>query len=272
MPKTTTDPLGIWLAGLQQRHLTELTLPEIRRALQALSCLYVEDRRRIARGGAFDSRGKRAAFALFYAPLHFLLVRCVVRALGAADPAPRQIFDLGCGTGAAGAAWSLETAGRSPVVGVDRHPWAIQETRWTYRTLRLKGRTRRSRLDQILFHGKGDAVIAAFAVNELEPALRSNLLGRLMASARRGSALLIVEPISRRAVPWWEEWSQALRPLQARADAWRFEQPLPEPLQRLDAAAGLDHSILTCRSLWVAPAGGGGVKPDRNGKPQIAQP
>lgn len=248
---TATDPFEIWLTALQQRHLADLTMPEVRRALQALSYLYVEDRSRIPRGGAFNSRGKRTAFALFYAPLHFLQVRCVIRALGAADPAPHQILDLGCGTGAAGAAWALETAGRSLVVGVDRHPWAIQETRWTYATLNLRGRTRRARLDQIPF-GAGDSVIAAFTVNELEPPVRSNMLGRLMAAARRGGALLIVEPISRRVVPWWEEWAQALRPLQARVDEWRFEQPLPEPLQRLDTAAGLDHSVLTCRSLWVA--------------------
>ena len=52
--------------------------------------------------------GKRAAFALFYSPLHFVLTGHVVRELDAARPAPRKILDLGCGTGAAGAAWAIE--------------------------------------------------------------------------------------------------------------------------------------------------------------------
>ena len=57
--------------------------------------------------GALDSAGKRAAFALFYAPLHFIAVTEVIRALATSREAPATILDLGCGTGAAGAAWAL---------------------------------------------------------------------------------------------------------------------------------------------------------------------
>ena len=62
--------------------------------------------------------GKRAAFALFYAPLHFMAVTAVVQALGADAPPPASIVDLGCGTGVAGAAWALAAGGSA---AGDRH-------------------------------------------------------------------------------------------------------------------------------------------------------
>src|SRR3954464_12502113 len=91
-----------WLGALEARHLASLTPSEAARALRALSSCYVERRARLAAGGALDSAGKRAAFALFYAPLHFLVTREVVRAVDAA-PGIVALTDLGCGTGAAGA-------------------------------------------------------------------------------------------------------------------------------------------------------------------------
>src|SRR4051794_34952504 len=66
-----TDRVSTWLDALDQRHLADLTSSEVARALRALSSCYVERRARLATGGALDSAGKRAAFALFYAPLHF---------------------------------------------------------------------------------------------------------------------------------------------------------------------------------------------------------
>jgi len=101
------------MAALERRHLSQLGFAEVRRALQALSSLYVERRGRLASGAALESEGKRAAFALFYGPLHFLVVRGMVRALGASSPPPGRIVDLGCGSGAAGAAWALEAGGRA---------------------------------------------------------------------------------------------------------------------------------------------------------------
>ena len=92
-----------WVAALKARHLSDLRVPEVTKALRALSSAYVE-RRREAVPRVMESAGKRAAFALFYAPLHFLATSLVVRALEAAVPPPRAILDIGCGTGAAGAA------------------------------------------------------------------------------------------------------------------------------------------------------------------------
>ena len=81
----SADPFAAWMDALEKRHLKDLTFPEVRRALQALSSLYVERRDRLGQGSALEGAGKRAAFALFYGPLHFLLVRAIVRALGAAS-------------------------------------------------------------------------------------------------------------------------------------------------------------------------------------------
>src|SRR5215208_4662224 len=75
------NDVNTWLAALEERHLADLTRPELTRALRALSSCYVERRDKLTSGAALDGAGKRAAFALFYGPLHFLTVSAVVRAL-----------------------------------------------------------------------------------------------------------------------------------------------------------------------------------------------
>src|SRR5262245_14852337 len=103
---------------LEQRHLAELTISEVARALRALSSAYVERRAAIGRGGALSSAGKRAAFALFYGPLHYLLIREIVQRLPSAGGT--TLIDLGCGTGASGAAWAGAVDPPLLVVGIDR--------------------------------------------------------------------------------------------------------------------------------------------------------
>src|SRR5438876_10018441 len=113
-----------WLSALEARHVSDLTFQEVARSLRALSATYVERRDRIREGAALAGAGKRAAFAVFYGPLHYLLVREIVNALpgatggperaaphtegstqdmkcGAALSGPPTLIDLGCGTGAA---------------------------------------------------------------------------------------------------------------------------------------------------------------------------
>ena len=263
------DAFDTWYAALEERHFARLTFSEVRRALQALSGLYVERRRRMRPGSPFDSAGKRAAFALFYGPLHFLQVRHLIRALGvcpgnykrrghgacaAADEQPAQIVDLGCGTGAAGAAWAVEMGGRSRIVGLDRNTWAVQEARWTYRVLGLKGQARREELDRARLRQKDSAIIAAFSINELAAETRSRMLCTLLSAARTGSVVLIIEPIAHRITPWWNEWADAFIKAGGRADDWRFAGDLPERLRLMDRSAGLDHTCLTCRSLWLRAA------------------
>src|SRR5262245_57465040 len=133
-----------WMAGLEARHLAELRFPEVARALRALSSTYVERRERIAHGAALDGAAKRAAFALFYGSLHYLIVRHIAKSLMPGlktRPAPETIVDLGCGTGAAGAACARAWDTADLVVGVDTHPWALTEAAATYREFGLTGRT-----------------------------------------------------------------------------------------------------------------------------------
>jgi SAM-dependent methyltransferase len=250
------DPFDRWFPAVEARHLERLTFPEVRRGLQALSSLYVQRRGRLPSGAALDGAGKRAAFALFYAPLHFLLVRQIVRSVAAAGR-PGTILDLGSGTGVAGAAWALECHPRPRLLAIDRNPWAVSEARWNLRRLGLEGEARRADVNRLDFRGRGEAILAAFTLNEMPPEDREALLAKMLAAVRRGSDLLIIEPIARGVTPWWEGWSSAVLAEGGRDDAWRFEQPLPERLRLLDRAAKLDHSELTGRSLWMP----GRVKP-----------
>ena len=210
-----------WLSALEARHLSELRPSELTRALRALSSIYVERRGRLETRGTLDSAGKRAAFALFYAPLHFLLVRAIVRGIGAASPPPRAIVDLGCGSGVAGAVWSLEADRHPKVLGIDTHPWAVAEATWTYKALGIRGRARRSDLVAAARVEPTTAVVAAFAVNELAAADRAAVLEALLRSAERGARGLVVEPIARSAATWWPEWSRPVLAARGRSDEWR---------------------------------------------------
>ena len=239
------------MEALERRHLASMTFSEVRRALQALSTWYVERRREMKPGTPLDSAGKRAAFALFYGPLHFLTVRRIVRETGAHLPAPSRIVDLGCGTGAAGAAWALECGGRPTLSGVDRNGWAAAEARWSWERLGLPGHARRGDLGRLRLPGKESAISAAYTVNELAQREREALLDRLLEASRRGARVLVVEPIARRVAPWWTTWAATVEERGGRADEWRFETALPPLLKRLDRAAGLDHRELTARSLYL---------------------
>ena len=241
-----------WVAALEKRHLADLRLPELTRALRALSSAYVERRHTVGRGGPLDSAGKRAAFALFYAPLHFMTATHVIRALeGAVMPPPSSVLDLGCGTGAAGAAWALAYDGVPLVTGIDRHRWATDEARWTYRTLKLKGTARQADIAHLPRLHPGSAVIAAYVLNELAADVRLRLLPQLLAATDHGARVLILEPIARAVAPWWDDAATHALKAGGRADEWRFPAHLPPVLQTLDKAAGLDHRELTVRSIWI---------------------
>ncbi len=244
------DP-SAWIADLETRHLADLTFPEVSRALRALSSAYVERRSTIARGAALAGAGKRAAFALFYGPLHFLLVREIASQLPHALEGQRTIVDLGCGTGAAGAAWASACRRSPQVVGIDLHPWALEEAARTYRAFGLRARTERAKVGERKLPREPASFVAAFAVNELEEAARSALLPQLLERASRGDRVLVVEPIARSAAPWWNAWRRAFEAAGGRADEWRFAAALPPIVAKLDRAAGLDHRELTGRSLFA---------------------
>jgi SAM-dependent methyltransferase len=241
--------IDTWIAALEARHLANLTRPELTRALRALSSCYVERRHKLAAGAALEGAGKRAAFALFYGPLHFMTMAAIVRALAAADRPPRTIVDLGCGTGVAGAAWAVACATRPSILGVDRSAWAVQEANWTYATLGVRGRATTGDLARTPFRGDPLTVhLLAYTVNELPAEARAALLERVVVAARDGARFLIVEPIARGVTSWWREWTERLGD-GARVDEWRFPATLPPLTRQIAKSAGLDPRELTARSI-----------------------
>jgi SAM-dependent methyltransferase len=248
------DPFPAFYAALERRCLRDLTFAEVRRGLQALSSLYVERRSRMRAGAALEGAGKRAAFALYYGALHFLVVREIVRSLGPALCAPRRILDLGCGTGTAGAAWALGCSPPASLEGVDASGWAVAEARWTLRALGLSGRVVRAEASTAALPRPPAGVLVAFSANELDDAGRARLLARLLEAARAGgTSVLVVEPLSRRTSPWWPEWARTVRSAGGRVDEWRFPAALPERLALLAHGAGLDLRELSARSLCLEP-------------------
>jgi SAM-dependent methyltransferase len=282
-----------WHAGLLARFTRDLTFQEIRKGVQALSSLYVGHRGRLAGGGAsaFDGAGKRAGFALYFAPLHFLTVYHAVREIEFdALPFPR-LWDLGCGTGAAGAAWAtaqrlspaLAPAVAGPgtkIVGVDQSAFALEESSLAYRAFGLKGETRRIDLvaggeesPSVVRIGSGpraggdrprarrvagglrgeDAVILAYTLNEMGDDGRERILHDLHASGGTSRPLVILEPVAKRVAPWWPRWERALgeESLSLHSLEWRMRIELPAWIAEMDRAAGLDHGELTARILGV---------------------
>ena len=203
----------------------------------------------MTRGAALSTAGKRAAFALFYAPLHFLATDRIVRELAAHVPPPVSIVDIGCGTGAAGVAWA-RAAGTIRITGFDRHPWAVEEARWTYRSFGLRGEARVRDITHLPRYGPGAAILAAYVLNELPEAERMRVERNLLEAGERGARILILEPIARRLTPWWESTARRFEAAGGRADQWRLAVELPPFLRLLDKAAGLNHREITAKSLY----------------------
>ena len=252
------DPVHEWIESLVERHTRSLSRPEFLKAVRALSARYVERRSDIAGRPPVDSAGKRAAFAAFFAPLHFLTTRDIVRMIGeAADPVA-QIIDLGCGTGAASAGWSLAVDQRPAIVGVDRQSWALNEAVWNWRSMGLLGRTRRIDLVEMAADlarrpspRTATSILAAWSINELSVDARRALLPGLLSLAGRGYQVLVIEPLARTAVPWWNEWADQWQERGGKAAEWKIRQPLPGMLADLSEAAGFQREYLGARTLML---------------------
>jgi hypothetical protein len=240
-----------WIAEIEARYRKTLTFAEIRKGVVALSRIYVEERRRMEGGAVFDGAGKRAAFACFYGPLHYLVVAEIVAALDASRSPPRRILDLGCGLAVASAAWAARCDPRPTIVGFEKNAWAAGEARSLLSALGLRGRIHQKSLHESPKAERGDAVVAAFAVNELNLGGREKLLSKLLSAGKRGASVLVIEPLARRSLSWWSEWQERFLEASGRTDEWRFESHLPESLAALDRASGLDHRELTGRSLYL---------------------
>ena len=161
------------------------------------------------------------------------------------------LVDLGCGTGAAGAAWAIACEQAPHVVGIDRHPWALGEAARTYRGFELTARTVKGDIASVALPKGPALILAAFALNELADASRAALMPRLLERAAGGDRLLVVEPIAGFVAGWWDRWRASIEQMGGRADEWRFRIELPAIVTKLDRAVKLDHRELTARSFWI---------------------
>src|SRR5688500_5341882 len=228
------------MLAAERRYAADLRVQEITRALRALSSAYVERRERNARQqvhGALAPPGKRAALAPYYAPPHFIAVTDVVRTLGAVESPSHSIADLGCGTGAAGAAWALASKSMPALTAIDRHPWAVTEARWTFAQLGLNGQARLGDVGRLRGVRAGEDVIAAYTLNELSDTARGRTVQQLCVHARLGARVLIVEPLARTVSPWWQSTAEQMAALGGRADEWKLTVEVPPIVALLGKAA-----------------------------------
>ena len=247
--QTTFDQ---WFEALVERHQQNLTFQEIRKALQALSSVYVQKRDKLKKGAALDSAGKRAAFAVFYGPLHYLFMQAVLEEL---DPDPaglNHIIDLGCGTGVGAASWSVLGGRKASVEGVDLNKWAVSEARLTFQAFGLRGQTRSGNLLGAKLPGAGGGIIAAYAINELSDDARAQMLKKFLQAGQSGAKVLIIEPIATTPVPWWQSWSDAFEAQGGMSNTWKIPVDLPDHIRLLDKATRMNHQVLKGRTLWLA--------------------
>jgi hypothetical protein len=252
----------VWLEATRGRYLPPLTFSEVRKSVQALSSLYIERRS----GGRIASRarageGKRAALATYYAPLHFLMTHHSLQGLGGSLlRGVREIHDLGCGTGAAGAAAAILPSEPPPIRAMDPSPWALGEAALTARAFGLAARTRRAALPAALPHaGANELLVLGWVVNELGPDSRAQLLRGIGSALGRGARLLVLEPLARSAAPWWEAWAERLAVHGIEDRTLRCTLGLPPWIQEMDEACGLDHRELRARVLLGPLCNGRGV-------------
>ncbi len=242
-----------WLDATCERVVPPLTFSEVRKGVQALTFLYVERRAEVDLGArALDGRGKRAAFASYYAPLHLLSAAHALDAEARALLADvRHVFDLGCGTGASGTALARVLEEKPAVTGIDRSGWALGEARRTYAAFGVRARTRRGALPRALPEraGEGDLLLAAWCLNELEAEARRETLAGLRSARERGARVLVIEPLAGPATPWWREETGHFVDAGARTYTWKQRLARPAWIARLDKASGLDHQQLGARVL-----------------------
>jgi hypothetical protein len=243
-----------WLDAAVARYQPPLLPSEIGRGLRALSSLYVE-----RRGGSDLGRrsregvAKRAAFATYFAPMHFLTTWHALSQLAPPLASVKRVVDLGCGTGAVGAAAARACPEAPGLLGIDASGWALGEARHTWGAFGLRARAVRRRLPsgQPELRG-GDLAVLGWFVNELPKSDRERVLAMLARGRQRGAGVLILEPLSRRVTPWWEEALQVLG-AGTRDDELHIACERPERVADLDAASGLDHSVLGVRVCLAPP-------------------
>lgn len=265
-----TVDVDAWIDALVDRHTRALTRPELLKAIRALSARYVERRADLPARSPIDSAGKRAAFAAFFAPLHFCTVAAIVDALASSLPHADRVIDLGCGTGVTSAAWAVTRDRTAAIDGIDRDAWSLTEAAWNWRMLGVRGRTRRGDMMDALraggrrahgdSHAAIDAIVLGWSANELTVPARAALFAALRAASMRHATVLVIEPLARTAVPWWDEWADPIVAAGGRADEWKLALDLPARLRDLDEAAGFRREHLGARTLLFSTASSRGAR------------
>ncbi len=100
---------------------------------------------------------------------------------------------------------------------------------------------------------KGTAIVLAWAVNELSDDDRRRLLPLLLDHGREGASVLVIEPVARRAAPWWDEWAATFGEARGVVEEWPVGIELEPPFDELDRAAGFRRESLSARSLCIRP-------------------
>ncbi len=235
-----------WLASAVER-AAPLTFSEIRRGVQALSQRYVERREP---GDALGSPAKRAAFASYFAALHLATAYGAVNALPqAAFASVQRIVDLGAGSGAVGAGVALALAPAAPaILALDRSGFALAEARRTHAAFGLPGETQRAQLPvgspKLL---RGDLAVAGWFLNECNEDARERLVSGLERGLEAGARVLVLEPLSSRAVPWWDDFAARLAVRGVASGSVRWTMRRPRWIADMDKAARLDHRELGAR-------------------------
>ncbi len=245
-----------YMDALLDRHLKDLKFGEVTRALRALSAGYVEKREEGGLARALDGRGKRAAFGLYYGGTHFLTAQALVRELdlGFAGAGRPTVLDLGCGTGVCGAAWALLSADPTAVIGADRSSFALHEARWTYQTLRVKGETSRSITETLDCIRRPEGIVIGWTLNELDDAKRNLIAERILPWVVKGSRLLVIEPVSKRVAPWWDEWTKRFPAERCSVFEKKLRLDLPPKIALLARSAGLGTDATVVRVLAMTGA------------------
>jgi hypothetical protein len=136
-------------------------------------------------------------------------------------------------------------------MGIDQHPWALDEARQTYAAFGLDASLSRRDASRIRLPRRPSAIAAGYFVNELNDDERRRLLGTLLMAGRAGSRVIVVEPLARSVTRWWPDWSDAFAAIAGRSDEWKLTIGPPPIVRRLGEAAGLTATRVNVRTIVV---------------------
>jgi hypothetical protein len=88
-------------------------------------------------------------------------------------------------------------------------------------------------------------------VNEFSDESRRALRPALLDLARQGASVLVVEPIARRAAPWWDDWAATFDQVRGQARRWDWKIDVSPQLAELARDAGFRRESLSVRSLSI---------------------